>query len=81
VLQDRVPHVVKPICRGVYLSAVVTHGQVTLLERAKLGIELEGACLCVTEKLNLEGKPHHAHGGIRSPHDVLEIQGDGPRDP
>jgi hypothetical protein len=47
----------------------------------KLGVELEGACLSIPEKLSLEGKPHHARGGIRSALDVLEIQGDGPRDP
>jgi hypothetical protein len=52
-----------------------------LLEHAKLGVELEGACLCVPEKLSLEGMPQHACGGIRSLHDVLEIQGDGLRDP
>jgi hypothetical protein len=73
VLRDRVPEVAKPISRALHLPAVVSHGQVTLLERAKLGVELEGACLSITEKLSLEGKPHHAHGGIRSPHDVLEI--------
>jgi hypothetical protein len=76
VLQDREPEVAKRISSALHLPAVVT-----LLERAKLGVELEGACLRVLEKLSLEGKPYHARGGIRSPHDVLEIQGDGPRDP
>jgi hypothetical protein len=52
-----------------------------LLECAKLDVELEGACLSIPEKLSLEGKPHHARGGIQSAHDVPEIQGDGPRDP
>jgi hypothetical protein len=81
VLRDREAEVAKPISRALHLPAVVAHGQVTLLERAKLGVELEGACLSIPEKLSLEGKPHHARGGIRSAHDVLEIQGDGPRDP
>jgi hypothetical protein len=81
VLRDRVPEVAKPISRALHLPAVVCHGQVTLLERAKLDVELEGACPSIPEKLSLEGKPHHAHGGIRSPDDVLEIQQDGPRDP
>jgi hypothetical protein len=80
VLRDREAEVAKPISRALHLPAVVVHGQVTLLERAKLGIELEGACLSIPEKLSLEEKPHHALGGIRSPHNVLEIQGDGPRD-
>jgi hypothetical protein len=81
VLRDREAEVAKPISRALHLSAVIAHGQVTLLERVKLGVELEGACLSIPEKLSLEGKPHHAHGGIGSLHDVLEIQGDGPRDP
>jgi hypothetical protein len=81
VLQDCEAEVVKPISHALHLPAVVAHGQVTLLERAKLGVELEGACLSIPEKLSLERKPHHAHGGIRSAHDVLEIQRDGPRDP
>jgi hypothetical protein len=74
------PEVVKPN-RALHLPAVVSHEQVTLLERAKLGVELEGACLSIPEKHNLEGKPHHTRSGIQSPHDVLEIQGDGPGDP
>jgi hypothetical protein len=81
VLRDREVEVAKPISHALHLPAVVAHGQVTLLERAKLGVELEGACLSIPEKLSLEGKPHHARGEIRRPHDVLEIQGDGPRDP
>jgi hypothetical protein len=81
VLRDREAEVAKPISRALHLPAVVAHGHVTLLERAKLGFELEGACLSIPEKLSLEGKPHHACGGIRSAHDVLEIQGDGPKDP
>jgi hypothetical protein len=72
---------VKSISCALHLPAVVAHGQVTLLECAKLGVELEGTCLSIPEKLSLEGKPHHARDGIRSVHDVLEIQGDGPRDP
>jgi hypothetical protein len=80
VLRDREAEVAKPISRALHLPAVVAHGQVTLLERAKLGVKLEGACLSIPEKLSLEGKPHHARGGIRSAHDVLEIQGNGPRD-
>jgi hypothetical protein len=39
------------------------------------------ARLSIPKKLSLEGKPHHARGEIWSSHDVLEIQGDGPRDP
>jgi hypothetical protein len=81
VLRDREAKVAKPISRALHLPAVVAHGQVTLLERAKLGVELEGACLSIPEKLSLEGKPHHTRCGIWSAHDVLEIQGDGPRDP
>jgi hypothetical protein len=81
VLQDRKTEVAKPINRALHLPAVVAHGHVTLLERAKLGVELEGVCLSILEKLSLEGKPHHARGGIRSARDVLKIQGDGPRDP
>jgi hypothetical protein len=81
VLRDREAEVAKPISRALHLPAVVAHRQVTLLERAKLGVELEGACLSILEKLSLEGKPHHARGGIRSAHDVLKVQGDGPRDP
>jgi hypothetical protein len=81
VLRDREAEVAKPISRALHLPAVVAHGQVTLLEHAKLSVELEGACLSIPEKLSLEGKPHHARGGIRSAHDVPEIQGDGPRDP
>jgi hypothetical protein len=81
VLRDRGAEVAKPISRALHLPAVVAHGEVTLLERAKLGVELEGTCLTIPEKLSLEGKPHHTRGGIRSAHDVLEIQGDGPRDP
>jgi hypothetical protein len=81
VLRDREAEVAKPISRALHLPAVVAHGQVTLLERAKLGVELEGVCLSIPEKLSLKGKPHHVRGGIRSAHDVLEIQGDGPRDP
>jgi hypothetical protein len=81
VLRDREAEVAKPISRALHLPAVVAHGQVTLLERAKLDVELEGACLSIPDKLSLEGKPHHACGGIWSLHDVLEIQGDGPRDP
>jgi hypothetical protein len=81
VLRDCEAEVAKPISRALHLPTVVAHGHVTLLERAKLGVELEGACLNIPEKLSLEGKPHHARGGIRSAHDVLEIQGDGPRDP
>jgi hypothetical protein len=73
VLRDRESEVAKPISRA--------HGQVSLLERVKLSVELEGACLGIPEKLSPEGKPHHTRGGIRSAHDVLEIQGDGPRDP
>jgi hypothetical protein len=80
VLRDREAEVAKPISCALHLPAVVAHGQVTLPERAKLGVELEGAGLSIPEKLSLEGKPHHAHGGIWSAHDVLEIQGDGPRD-
>jgi hypothetical protein len=81
VLRDREAEVAKPISRALHLPTVVVHRQVTLLERAKLDVELEGACLSIPEKLSLEGKPHHTRGGIRSAHDVLEIQGDGPRDP
>jgi hypothetical protein len=81
VLQDREAEVAKPISRALHLPAVVAHGQVTLLERAKLGVELEGACLSIPVKPSLEGKPHHVRCGIRSAHDILEIQGDGPRDP
>jgi hypothetical protein len=80
VLRDREAEVAKPIGCALHLPAIVSHGQVTLLERAKLGVALEGVCLSIPEKLSLEGKPHHARGGIRSLHDVLEIQGDGPRD-
>jgi hypothetical protein len=80
VLRDREAEVAKPISCALHLPAVVAHGQVTLPERAKLGVELEGAGLSIPEKLSLEGKPHHAYGGIWSAHDVLEIQGDGPRD-
>jgi hypothetical protein len=72
VLRDRVPKVAKSIRRALHLTAVVSHRQVTLLDRAKLSVELEGVCLRVPEKLSLEGQPHHARGGIRSPHDVLE---------
>jgi hypothetical protein len=81
VLRDGEAEVAKPISRALHLPAVVSHRQITLLERAKLGVEVEGACLSIPEKLSLEGKPHHARSGIRSPHGVLEIQGDGPRDP
>jgi hypothetical protein len=81
VLRDREAEVAKPISRALHLPTVVSHGQVTLLERAKLGVQVEGTCLSIPEKLSLERKPHHVRGGIRSLHDVLEIQGDGPRDP
>jgi hypothetical protein len=81
VLRDRETEVTKPISRALHLPAVVAHGWVTLPERAKLGVEMEGACLSILEKLSLKGKPHHARGGIWSAHGVLEIQGDGPRDP
>jgi hypothetical protein len=40
VLRDREAEVAKPISRALHLPAVVTHRQVTLLERAKLGVEL-----------------------------------------
>jgi hypothetical protein len=48
-LRDREAEVAKPISRALHLPAVVAHGQVTLLERAKLGVELEGACLSTRE--------------------------------
>jgi hypothetical protein len=73
VLRDREAEVAKPISRVLHLPAVLSHRQVTLLERAKLGVQMEGACLSIPEKLNLEGTAHHTRGGIRSLHDVLEI--------
>jgi hypothetical protein len=53
VLQDREAEVTKPISRALQPPTVVAHGQVTLLERAKLGIELQGACLSIPEKPSL----------------------------
>jgi hypothetical protein len=64
VLRDREAEVAKPISRAIHLPAVVSHGQVTLLERKKLGVELEGVCLSIPEKLSLEGKPHPTRGRI-----------------
>jgi hypothetical protein len=40
VLRDRVPEISKTIRRALHLPTVVAHGLVTLLERAKLGVEL-----------------------------------------
>jgi hypothetical protein len=40
VLRDREDKVSKPINRALHLSAVVAHGQVTLPEHVKLGVEL-----------------------------------------
>jgi hypothetical protein len=73
VLQDRVPEVAKSISRALYLSAVLAHGQVALLERPELGVKLEGTSLGVPEELSLEGKPDLVRGGTQSPHDVLQV--------
>jgi hypothetical protein len=73
--------VVKSISCALHLPAELTHGQIALLKSAELSIEMEGARLGVAEELALESKPGLARGATGSPHDVLRIEGDGPKDP
>jgi hypothetical protein len=62
-------------------GAAVCGGRFPRHELWRAGMWQGRLWLGAKQPLSLEGKPHHARGGIQSPHNVLEIQGDGPRDP
>ena len=71
----RVPEVTKSISLALHSPAELAYGEVTLLESAELCIELESSGLA------LERLPGLVRGAAVSPDHVLEIKGDGPKDP
>uniref|UniRef100_J3MEI3 CAAX prenyl protease 2/Lysostaphin resistance protein A-like domain-containing protein n=1 Tax=Oryza brachyantha TaxID=4533 RepID=J3MEI3_ORYBR len=85
--QDPVDHwaveveVMKGIRHALHPLAVLTNGEVPLHEGAELRVQLKGASLGVAEELTLESQPGLACGAVGSPDDVLEIEGDGRKDP
>jgi hypothetical protein len=81
VLRNRVPKVAKSISRALHLPAELTHRQIALLKSAELSIELEGVRPSIVDELALESKPGLTRDAAGSPHDVLHIEGDGPKDP
>src|SRR6185437_10189309 len=75
----RIPEVVKSISHALHPPAVLTDGEVPLLEGAEGGVELEGTVLGVAEELALERHPGLPRGAAVDPDEVLKIQGDGPK--
>ena len=70
----RISEVVKSIGHALHPPAELTNGEVSLLEGAEGGVELEGAVLGVAEELALERHPGLPRGAAVDPDEVLKIQ-------
>ena len=63
----------KGISHTLHPPAVLTNGEIPLLEGAECGVELEGAELGVAEELPLERHRSLSRGAAVGPDEVLKI--------
>uniref|UniRef100_J3L0C0 Uncharacterized protein n=1 Tax=Oryza brachyantha TaxID=4533 RepID=J3L0C0_ORYBR len=80
-ISDRFPEFPELLRHGLETSAVVCDREITLNEVAKLDVEVEGACLPVSQKLGLQGEPNITGSGVALDHGLGEVNGDGAGDP
>jgi hypothetical protein len=62
-------------------AAVVIDTQIALYEEPKLGVEVEGVHLVVAEELLLVGKPKLLSGAVAGAGGLLEVDGEGAKQP
>jgi hypothetical protein len=70
----------KAISLSLHLAIVVTDAEVSLLQRAEPGVELQNTRRAVAEELSLDCKPRLVCGLHRLPNDLREFGGDGAED-
>jgi hypothetical protein len=81
MISDSLTQGTKVARHALHPVTIVADAEVTLLEGAEPGIELQNTWLVVAEELSLDREPHLACSLCRFPNNLIEFGGEGVEDP